>query len=248
MVGPRLLVPFIGVRILFRELFACGWLGAALSCTTATASNGVPREPGPARTVVVLAAGEGKRMKSATPKVLHPLLGRTLLGHVLAAAGAAAGRAARSWWSGTRPTRSRRTCRGGAGRGAGAAGAAERHRARGPDRARGGAGRCPAPSWCSTATCRCCGRRPWRRWSLAHEAAKARRDRAGRRGGRPDRAGPDRAGRGRQPGADRRGAGRARPRSGRSGRSTPGSTRSTPRCCGRRWASCPPTTTRARST
>jgi bifunctional UDP-N-acetylglucosamine pyrophosphorylase/glucosamine-1-phosphate N-acetyltransferase len=44
----------------------------------------------PRRTVVVLAAGEGKRMKSATPKVLHPLLGRTLLGHVLFAAGAAA--------------------------------------------------------------------------------------------------------------------------------------------------------------
>jgi bifunctional UDP-N-acetylglucosamine pyrophosphorylase/glucosamine-1-phosphate N-acetyltransferase len=35
---------------------------------------------------VVLAAGEGKRMRSATPKVLHPLLGRSLLGHVLAAA------------------------------------------------------------------------------------------------------------------------------------------------------------------
>jgi bifunctional UDP-N-acetylglucosamine pyrophosphorylase/glucosamine-1-phosphate N-acetyltransferase len=43
----------------------------------------------PRRTVVVLAAGEGKRMKSATPKVLHPLLGRTLVGHVLAAAEAA---------------------------------------------------------------------------------------------------------------------------------------------------------------
>jgi bifunctional UDP-N-acetylglucosamine pyrophosphorylase/glucosamine-1-phosphate N-acetyltransferase len=43
----------------------------------------------PRRTVVVLAAGEGKRMKSAIPKVLHPLLGRTLLGHVLAAAEAA---------------------------------------------------------------------------------------------------------------------------------------------------------------
>jgi bifunctional UDP-N-acetylglucosamine pyrophosphorylase/glucosamine-1-phosphate N-acetyltransferase len=43
----------------------------------------------PPRTVVVLAAGEGKRMKSATPKILHPLLGRTLLGHVLVAAGAA---------------------------------------------------------------------------------------------------------------------------------------------------------------
>jgi len=39
------------------------------------------------RTVVVLAAGEGQRMKSALPKVLHPLLGRTLLGHVVAAGG-----------------------------------------------------------------------------------------------------------------------------------------------------------------
>jgi bifunctional UDP-N-acetylglucosamine pyrophosphorylase / glucosamine-1-phosphate N-acetyltransferase len=38
------------------------------------------------RTVIILAAGEGKRMRSATPKVLHPLLGRTMLGHVLAAA------------------------------------------------------------------------------------------------------------------------------------------------------------------
>jgi bifunctional UDP-N-acetylglucosamine pyrophosphorylase/glucosamine-1-phosphate N-acetyltransferase len=35
---------------------------------------------------VVLAAGEGTRMKSATPKVLHTLGGRTMLGHVLAAA------------------------------------------------------------------------------------------------------------------------------------------------------------------
>ncbi|HEY3504021.1 MAG TPA: bifunctional UDP-N-acetylglucosamine diphosphorylase/glucosamine-1-phosphate N-acetyltransferase GlmU [Actinocatenispora sp.] len=40
----------------------------------------------PRRTVVVLAAGLGKRMKSATPKVLHQILGRTLVGHVLAAA------------------------------------------------------------------------------------------------------------------------------------------------------------------
>ncbi|MGQ0847048.1 MAG: bifunctional UDP-N-acetylglucosamine diphosphorylase/glucosamine-1-phosphate N-acetyltransferase GlmU [Sporichthyaceae bacterium] len=36
--------------------------------------------------VVVLAAGEGKRMKSALPKVLHPIGGRSLLGHALAAA------------------------------------------------------------------------------------------------------------------------------------------------------------------
>jgi bifunctional UDP-N-acetylglucosamine pyrophosphorylase / glucosamine-1-phosphate N-acetyltransferase len=37
------------------------------------------------RTVIILAAGEGKRMKSGLPKMLHPLLGRTLLGHVLTA-------------------------------------------------------------------------------------------------------------------------------------------------------------------
>jgi len=38
------------------------------------------------RTVIVLAAGLGTRMKSATPKVLHSMLGRSLVGHVLAAA------------------------------------------------------------------------------------------------------------------------------------------------------------------
>jgi bifunctional UDP-N-acetylglucosamine pyrophosphorylase / glucosamine-1-phosphate N-acetyltransferase len=37
------------------------------------------------RPVIVLAAGEGKRMKSATPKILHPVLGRSMVGHVLAA-------------------------------------------------------------------------------------------------------------------------------------------------------------------
>ena len=36
--------------------------------------------------VVVLAAGKGTRMKSALPKVLHPILGRTVLGWVLEAA------------------------------------------------------------------------------------------------------------------------------------------------------------------
>jgi bifunctional UDP-N-acetylglucosamine pyrophosphorylase / glucosamine-1-phosphate N-acetyltransferase len=36
--------------------------------------------------VVILAAGEGKRMKSATPKVLHAVAGRSLLGHVIEAA------------------------------------------------------------------------------------------------------------------------------------------------------------------
>ncbi len=36
--------------------------------------------------VVILAAGEGTRMRSATPKVVHPLLGRPLVGHVVEAA------------------------------------------------------------------------------------------------------------------------------------------------------------------
>ncbi|MEW1863386.1 bifunctional UDP-N-acetylglucosamine diphosphorylase/glucosamine-1-phosphate N-acetyltransferase GlmU [Streptomyces sp. NBC_00669] len=36
--------------------------------------------------VVILAAGEGTRMKSATPKILHPICGRSLIGHAVAAA------------------------------------------------------------------------------------------------------------------------------------------------------------------
>jgi bifunctional UDP-N-acetylglucosamine pyrophosphorylase/glucosamine-1-phosphate N-acetyltransferase len=40
------------------------------------------------QTVVVLAAGQGKRMKSDLPKVLHPVCGRAMLLHVLGAAAA----------------------------------------------------------------------------------------------------------------------------------------------------------------
>ena len=36
--------------------------------------------------VIVLAAGEGTRMKSTTPKVLHTIGGRSLVGHALRAA------------------------------------------------------------------------------------------------------------------------------------------------------------------
>ena len=44
----------------------------------------------PPTAVIVLAAGEGTRMRSRTPKVLHEVAGRTLLGHaVVAAAGLA---------------------------------------------------------------------------------------------------------------------------------------------------------------
>jgi len=39
--------------------------------------------PGPELHVVILAAGEGKRMKSALPKVLQPLAGRPMLAHVI---------------------------------------------------------------------------------------------------------------------------------------------------------------------
>jgi len=41
--------------------------------------------------VVTLAAGKGSRMKSDLPKVLHPLAGKPMLGHVLDAAGALEG-------------------------------------------------------------------------------------------------------------------------------------------------------------
>src|SRR5206468_5669821 len=34
-------------------------------------------------TAIILAAGEGKRMRSRRPKVLHPLCGRPLIGYAL---------------------------------------------------------------------------------------------------------------------------------------------------------------------
>jgi bifunctional UDP-N-acetylglucosamine pyrophosphorylase/glucosamine-1-phosphate N-acetyltransferase len=41
----------------------------------------------PAVAAIILAAGQGKRMKSAKPKVLHEIMGRSLLSHVLHAVG-----------------------------------------------------------------------------------------------------------------------------------------------------------------
>ncbi|WP_177433219.1 bifunctional UDP-N-acetylglucosamine diphosphorylase/glucosamine-1-phosphate N-acetyltransferase GlmU [Thiohalobacter thiocyanaticus] len=38
--------------------------------------------------VIILAAGQGTRMRSALPKVLHPIAGRPMLGHVIETAGA----------------------------------------------------------------------------------------------------------------------------------------------------------------
>jgi bifunctional UDP-N-acetylglucosamine pyrophosphorylase/glucosamine-1-phosphate N-acetyltransferase len=43
----------------------------------------VPKNSRPSLAAVVLAAGQGKRLKSKTPKVLHPMCGRPVLWHVL---------------------------------------------------------------------------------------------------------------------------------------------------------------------
>jgi bifunctional UDP-N-acetylglucosamine pyrophosphorylase/glucosamine-1-phosphate N-acetyltransferase len=47
-----------------------------------------PHSTGRPAAAVVLAAGEGTRMRSALPKVLHPIAGRSLLGHAVHAAAA----------------------------------------------------------------------------------------------------------------------------------------------------------------
>src|SRR5690349_12498019 len=55
-------------------------------------SAAVPRAGAVARPIaVILAAGLGTRMKSRTPKVLHPLLGRPMLAYVIDAARVATG-------------------------------------------------------------------------------------------------------------------------------------------------------------
>jgi bifunctional UDP-N-acetylglucosamine pyrophosphorylase/glucosamine-1-phosphate N-acetyltransferase len=56
--------------------------GSAPPSRRSSAAAAVPRPCA----VVVLAAGQGTRMKSNLPKVLHPLAGRPMLGHVLATA------------------------------------------------------------------------------------------------------------------------------------------------------------------
>ena len=171
-------------------------------------------------------------MKSALPKVLHPLLGRTLLGHVLAAADAAAARHARSSWSATAPSRST----------AHLAEVAPGRRHRSLQAEQRGTGHAVRIALEAVADARRHGRRAQRRraaaarrdagarWSRAHEAAGAAATVLTAEVRRPDRARPDRP----RPRTaalerDRRGARRDRRRSARSARSTPASTRSTPR-------------------
>src|SRR6516162_5761495 len=80
-----------------------GWVNTSAQPVPASSAGGTAEGPGtqmsalPEETcrvseprpvaVIVLAAGEGTRMKSRIPKVLHALCGRSMLGHVLAAAG-----------------------------------------------------------------------------------------------------------------------------------------------------------------
>ena len=51
--------------------------------------GGIVLVPTRTLTAVILAAGKGKRLKSANPKVLHPICGKPALWHVLQAALAA---------------------------------------------------------------------------------------------------------------------------------------------------------------
>src|SRR5436189_3296929 len=62
----------------------CGTLLAALDARMSSVVHRL--------TVVILAAGEGKRMRSRQPKVLHPLCGRPLIAYPLRAAHALADR------------------------------------------------------------------------------------------------------------------------------------------------------------
>jgi bifunctional UDP-N-acetylglucosamine pyrophosphorylase/glucosamine-1-phosphate N-acetyltransferase len=59
-----------------------------MSDPTGAVPGADPAAEGPVRpaAVIVLAAGEGTRMRSSTPKVLHQIAGRSLLGHAVHAA------------------------------------------------------------------------------------------------------------------------------------------------------------------
>src|SRR5699024_5460118 len=76
---------------LWCRVFQVRVLGAELTGLVASANRFKDRYSGgvsltsPAA-VIILAAGQGTRMKSATSKVLHSIGGRTLVGHVLHAA------------------------------------------------------------------------------------------------------------------------------------------------------------------
>src|ERR1700693_1674550 len=67
---------------------ARGFAGRPASATPAAGRGPAGGGMSERTCLIVLAAGEGTRMASRTPKVLHRIGGETLIGHVLAAAAA----------------------------------------------------------------------------------------------------------------------------------------------------------------
>ena len=202
--------------------------------------------------VIVLAAGEGTRMKSATPKVLHAIGGRSLLGH-------AHGRGPRAR---PRAPRRRRPARARPGRRArrrgrpGGASSPTRTRSRAPAApSRCGLAALPGRlhrhrAWSPTATCRCSTPS-----TLRALVDRARRERRPPSPSSPPTSPtrPATAGSCATPTGDvvahRRAEGRRRRRSARSARSTPASTPSTrARAARRARPRSAPTTRRARCT
>ncbi|ALC22726.1 N-acetylglucosamine-1-phosphate uridyltransferase [Streptomyces pristinaespiralis] len=93
-------MPYVRVRVLAGELSTFGsWPARSgpalvsgpkppgiLRLSHHPKPKGIPVSANRPAAVVVLAAGEGTRMKSKTPKVLHEIAGRSLVGHVVSAA------------------------------------------------------------------------------------------------------------------------------------------------------------------
>src|SRR3990170_5426809 len=73
-------------RLTFANILPPCGQGAARECARANICNHGIRTIRHAVNVVILAAGQGKRMRSDTPKVLHALAGKPLLAHVIDAA------------------------------------------------------------------------------------------------------------------------------------------------------------------
>ena len=153
---------------------------------------------------VVLAAGEGTRMRSARPKPLHLLCGRAMLLYVLDALAELPGRPGRR----RRRPRRRAGHQEAPGRGARPAcstsssstcsGAPATPSAVGAHRA---SPTTPTPTTATCSSCpatrRCCGRRPSPRWCSAHREPDAACTVLTARARRPDRLRPGRAGQGR---------------------------------------------------
>ena len=181
---------------------------------------------------VVLAAGQGTRMRSARPKPLHMLCGRPA-GALRARRPGRQRRPSGRWWSwATAPTWSPRSCRRTPGR-CRSSSSSSACSAAPATPSRSASPACPtttsttpttATSWSSPATRRCCGPTRSPPSSSEHRAVRRGVHAAHRPHGRPHRLRPGRARQGRSGAPHRRAARRRRRPSGRSTRSTRRST------------------------